>query len=137
MRKKFTREEIVQARELRAQGKTLHEIGRVLGRSHNGVLKHLKQDDRGSAPMPWKPRPDRLQAFEREHISVGLGQGKSLSAIARDLGRAPSSVSREVAANGGRDHYLAFDAHDRARGCAKRPKATKLDYGPLVEQVTS
>ena len=136
MGKKFTREEIFLARQLRAEGKTFQEIGQALGRSLQTVFRYVRQDDRGSASNPWKPRPDRLQAFEREQISVGLGQGRSLRAIARDLGRAPSSVSREVAANGGRDHYLAFDAHYRARGCARRPKATKLDYGPLVEQVT-
>lgn len=40
MGNKFTREEIFQARQLRAQGKTLHEIGQVLGSSLQGVLRY-------------------------------------------------------------------------------------------------
>jgi IS30 family transposase len=53
------------------------------------------------------------------------------------LSRSPSTVTREVVANGGRQHYRAFDAHDRARRCAKRPKGSKLDHAPLATQVTT
>ena len=79
---------------------------------------------------------DRLQDHEREAIAVGIGRGKSLTSIAKGLGRSPSTVTREVAANGGRDHYQAFNAHDRARQCTRRPEASNLDHAPLVEQVT-
>jgi IS30 family transposase len=67
---------------------------------------------------------------EREEISRGLAAGESLRVIAAGLGRAPSTVSREVAANGGRADYRAVTA-DRAawaRGC--RPKPTKLGRRP-------
>jgi len=50
---------------------------------------------------PWEPRPGCLGIADREEILVGVRAGESLSAIARGLGRVPSVVTREVAANGG------------------------------------
>jgi transposase, IS30 family len=49
-----------------------------------------------------------------------------LRAIAQRLGRAPSTVSREVKANGGRTTYRGWRAHRRAAELAKRPKVAKL-----------
>jgi IS30 family transposase len=63
---------------------------------------------------------------EREEISRGLAAGSSMRAIARRLGRAPSTISREVTANGGRRRYRASAAHDRSRVVARRPKEAKL-----------
>src|SRR5581483_11150674 len=62
--------------------------------------------------------------------------GESLSAIARRLGRRPSTITREVAANDGREAYSAWAAHQRARGRARRPKPCKLRQGPLLDEVT-
>lgn len=56
----------------------------------------------------------RLSSAEREEGSRGLAQGTSLSAIARRLGRAPSTVSREVRHNSGTSGYRAFSAGNRA-----------------------
>jgi IS30 family transposase len=56
----------------------------------------------------------RLSSAEREEVSRGLAQGTSLSAIARRLGRAPSTVSREVRHNSGKSGYRAFSAGNRA-----------------------
>jgi IS30 family transposase len=55
-----------------------------------------------------------------------------LSAIARHLGRVPSTVTREVNANGGRERYSAWHAHQRARAQARRPKPCKLRRGRLL-----
>ena len=63
---------------------------------------------------------------EREEIRVGLDAGESFRAIARRLGRAPSTVSREVNANGGRTRYQGWRAHRRASDLARRPKVAKL-----------
>lgn len=68
----------------------------------------------------------RLNFEQREQISRGLAVGLSLRAIARQLDRAPSTVSREVRGNGGRDRYRALRAHQRALNCLARPKAGKL-----------
>jgi IS30 family transposase len=57
--------------------------------------------------------------------------------IAARLGKATSTVSREVAANGGRAQYRAWRAHQRAREQARRPKTPKLAHAPLAAQVTS
>ena len=68
----------------------------------------------------------RLSLSEREEISRGLAAGESLRGIARRLGRAASTVSREVAANGGRMKYRAGVAHRASRHRARRPKPAKL-----------
>ncbi|HEY6758965.1 MAG TPA: IS30 family transposase [Baekduia sp.] len=69
----------------------------------------------------------RLSFAERERISRGIAAGETARAIARDLGRAPSTITREVAANGGRQRYRALGAHQRAIRCSARPKVGKLD----------
>ena len=56
----------------------------------------------------------RLSSTEREEVSRGLAQGTSLSAIARRLGRAPSTIAREVRHNSGKSGYRAFSAGNRA-----------------------
>ena len=58
--------------------------------------------------------PLRLSAAEREEISRALKQGTSLRTIASRLGRTPSTISREVGANGGRARYRAWRADERA-----------------------
>jgi transposase, IS30 family len=69
----------------------------------------------------------RLSLGEREQISRGLAAGQTLRAIARQLGRSASTVSREVGANGGAGRYRALAAERRAIRCAKRPRAGKLE----------
>jgi IS30 family transposase len=73
-----------------------------------------------------------LTELERERISRGIARGLSLRAIARELGRSPSSVTREVERNGGRAKYRACRAEKRAWRCAKRPKRTKLATNPRL-----
>jgi transposase, IS30 family len=70
--------------------------------------------------------PGHLSAAEREEISRGLRARESLRLIAAGLGRAPSTVSREVAANGGRRRYRAWRAEERAVVRARRPRPAKL-----------
>jgi transposase, IS30 family len=76
--------------------------------------------------------PHRLSFEERERISRGIAVGESARAIARALGRAPSTVSREIRAGGGRRRYRAIGAERRAQRCARRPKATKLSLCPAL-----
>ena len=71
-----------------------------------------------------------MTVVEREEISRGLAAGLSLRAIAAGLGRAPSTVSREVAGNGGRRRYRALHADAAAWSRACRPKATRLSSRP-------
>ncbi len=68
----------------------------------------------------------RLSLGEREEIRLGLARGQSVSGIARGLGRAVSTVSREVARNGGERRYRAALADERALRLARRPRVAKL-----------
>jgi IS30 family transposase len=72
---------------------------------------------------------------EREEIRVGLERGDSFTVIGRAIGRAVSTVSREVGANGGRDGYRAHVAHQAAYERARRPKTPKLACPHLADKV--
>jgi IS30 family transposase len=67
-----------------------------------------------------------LSLSEREEISRGIVAGHSIRFIARTLGRAPSTVSRELSRNGGRQHYRACQADQATWHRAQRPKRCKL-----------
>ncbi|WP_410523080.1 helix-turn-helix domain-containing protein, partial [Phocaeicola dorei] len=67
-----------------------------------------------------------LTLGERESISRGLAAGRSLRDIARELGRAPSTISREVSRHGGRRKYRATRADEVAWDDATRPKPCAL-----------
>src|ERR1700721_2420891 len=73
-----------------------------------------------------------LSLEERIEVRVGLEAGCSLREIARRLGRHPSTISREVAVNGGRDAYRPVSAARRAQEAARRPKVTKLAANPAL-----
>jgi len=106
-----------------------------LGRAPSSVRTHIVAAG-WRRPVPasdWCPI--RLSFFEREEISRGIAQGVSLRCIARRLGRAPSTVSREVAANGGRLRYRAAVAHRASRRRAHRPKPAKLTMNPRLRAV--
>ena len=116
-------------------GESLRSISRVLGRAPSSVRTHIVAAG-WRRPVPasdWCPI--RLSFFEREEISRGIAQGVSLRCIARRLGRAPSTVSREVAANGGRLRYRAAVAHRASRRRAHRPKPAKLTMNPRLRAV--
>jgi len=106
-------------------GETLHEIGRVYGKSHNAIRAVLLP--RGGIP-PLARRRSRLALTfaERENISRGVASGSSMREIARDIHRATSTVSREVARHGGRSAYRAYDADQQAWNAALRPKRCLL-----------
>jgi IS30 family transposase len=70
--------------------------------------------------------PLRLSLTEREEIRAGIAAGDSFRVIARRLGRAPSTISREVGGVAGRGRYRATVADDRACRSALRPKPSKL-----------
>lgn len=73
----------------------------------------------------------RLSSAEREELSRGLAQGDSLSAIARRLGRAPSTLSNEVSCNSGVSGYRAFSAGRRAQ---ERASSRKRDKSRLANE---
>jgi IS30 family transposase len=133
----LTHEQKQLAFRLRARGWALVDIAREVGCTAPMVGLMVRQGRfRTGVPDEWEPRPGCLGIVDREKILVGIRAGESLSSIARGLGRAPSTVSREVVANGGRDGYSAWGAHRRARAGARRPKPCKLRAGRLLDEVT-
>ena len=117
-------------------GEAYSEIGRALGCSR-GVVHHTVMARGGFAPPPRLRREGALELIEREEISRGLAQGYSLRQIARTLGRAPSTISREIARNGGQRRYRAFFASMAALKRALRPKECLLGRHQRLCQVVS
>jgi IS30 family transposase len=121
---------------LAAKGHTLREIGRIVECSKHAVSNILVRDQRPPERTEWVPGPGRLTIAEREEIRAGLERHETLTVIARSLSRSVSTISREVAANGGRSGYQAWAAHRRAAERVRRPKATRMSHGPLARTVT-
>ena len=101
-----------------------HETGRRWFAQAGGVI--------GNAPRPLGDR--YLSLAEREEISRGLTGELSFREIARRLGRAPSTISREVELNGGLQEYRAVAADAAARVRARRPKPAKLAADPALAE---
>jgi transposase, IS30 family len=100
-------------------------VGRVIG-ARGGVRPVAY------AVSPWERSPLRLRGAEREEVSRGLRAGESVRGIARRLGRAPSTVSREIRRNGGRVEYRAWNAQAAARVRERRPRPTRLARSPRL-----
>jgi len=133
----LTMEQRQLARRLSAKGLSLREIGHQVGCSHQVIRTVVRRESKYPVPSDaWRPRPGRLTLADREEISLGLRGGLSFTEIAVRLGRATSTVSREVAGNGGRGDYRAWRAHQRARQRARRPKPFKLSCATLAAKVT-
>ena len=105
------------------------EVSRSIG-SVGNVLRPLGGVWRGD--MLRAGSDARLSIDERVDICVGLGGGCSFAEIGRELGRATSTVSREVNANGGRGKYRPIAAHRRACERLCRPKPTRLAENPRL-----
>ena len=136
MSRHLTTEQRLQARRLRRDGRSVREIAAALGCSARTVKRVTRGPGlRESRRIVWSPGPSRLSLAEREEISRGLVAGDSLRAIAARIGRVPSTVSREVMANGGCARYRAVGAHHVAYARSRRPKRAKLAAGPLLDRV--
>jgi len=100
-------------------------IGRDLGRSA-GSIRAFVESWGGVRPRVRHRSSRHLSLVEREEISRGVAAGESLRVVAARLGRAPSTVSRELVRNGGRHQYRAHRADRAAVRRARRPKPSKL-----------
>ena len=106
-------------------GESINSIakGQLLPSHH--VRRYLGQTG-GIRPAPLGRSARQLSAAERDELSCGLVLGESFRVIAERLGRSHSTVSREVARNGGRQSYRAHAADQAAYGRGRRPKPSKL-----------
>jgi len=109
---------------------------RFIDRVRGSTFRTDLGDERGAMPRERKRRPGSLSTSEREEIRVGIETGESDDDIASRIGRHRSTIWREIAANGGRGHYRAAAAEERAARVACRPKATWTEQRPwLWEEV--
>lgn len=134
----LTHEQKQLAFRLRARGRRLVDIARQINCSAP-MVGLIACDCRFTVGVPdqWEPRRGCLSIADREEILIGIRSGQSLSSIAQRLGRVPSTVTGEVAANGGREGYSAWAAHQRARQAATRPKPCKLRQAGCSRQVST
>jgi len=107
------------------RGESLHTIGRLFDRQHGSIAGIIGRAG-GIRPVQRKRNDSHLSIEEREEISRGIASDKSMRVIALELDRSPSTISREIARNGGRRKYRASIADNQAWVNAKRPKACKL-----------
>jgi IS30 family transposase len=108
-------------------GESIRSIGLALGRKSGTIFAELVPS--GGIVLQRQRSARVLSLAEREEISRGLAAGTSIRSIAKGLGRAPSTVSREVRRHGGRyyrEQYRARTADGRAWKRARRPKACLL-----------
>ena len=113
------------------QGESLHDIARLFARFHTSVRGVLAESG-GIRPSPRRRSSRVLSSAEREEISRGVVAGHSIRSIAASLKRAPSTVSREIRRNEGRDGYRASHADQAAWDRARRPKPCKLALHPSL-----
>ena len=106
-------------------GWTLHQIGQLFDRPHTSIQTILSKTG-GIRPPERRRSAHALTLSEREEISRALMAGESMRSVAARLGRAPSTISREIGRNAGPDCYRATVADDAAWSRALRPKRCKL-----------
>jgi len=117
-------------------GQSFDEIGRALAKHHSSI-RFVVRATGGFLPRTRSRRASALTPFEREEISRALAKGDALRAIATSLGRAPSTISREVAAAGGLTAYRAAAADERAWARARRPQPCLLARNARLRQVVA
>ena len=107
------------------RGESLNAIARAFETSHSAITKNFGRFG-GIRPPDRQRSRLALSLSEREEISRGIVGGLSLRAIALQLNRAPSTISREINRNGGLKRYRATPADKAAWDRAHRPKPCKL-----------
>ena len=119
--------------DLWQSGMEMSAAAAVLGWDRHTVYNRIREA--GGVRPRRKQTRSRLSFEDRVHIEIGLKQDRSMRAIAADLGRAPSTISREVAnhrdARGG---YVAKRAHAIAFEDARRPQSAKIDANPVLRE---
>ena len=118
------------------RGESMRSIGRIFDHQSSSVFSVISPTG-GIRPPDRMRGKHALRLSEREEISRGLSVKQSLRVIARQLGRAPSTISREIRRNGGRAGYRATTSDLAAWDRALRPKSCKLACHPFLAQAVS
>jgi IS30 family transposase len=133
---RLTPAEIDEVWRRRRSGQATKVLAREMRRPAPTIRAYLERCG-GIMPVPRRRWQLRLSIGEREEISRGLAAGLSLRAIAAGLGRSASTVSREVAVNGGRSRYRAQAADVSAWSRAQRPKPSKLSSRVALHDIVA
>src|SRR5450756_2067903 len=107
------------------KGESLQQIAQLFDRNHSSVQRILAEHG-GIRPAQRRRSRLSLTLAEREEISRAVVAGQSARSIATSLGRAPSTISREIKRNGGQEFYRASQAEQAAWDRTLRPKTCKL-----------
>ena len=118
------------------KGESLNSIAKLFDRHHSAIQGILSRTG-GIRPPQRRRSRLTLTLTEREEISRGVFAGQSLRSIAASLGRAPSTVSREIKRNGGRRRYRANDADQAAWDRAHRSKTCKLVQNRALARIVA
>ena len=118
------------------RGESLHDIARLFDRGHSSIQGILSETG-GIRPPPRKRSRLALSSAEREEISRSVVACRSMRAIAASLGRAPSTISREISRNGGSQGYRASEADQAAWDEARRPKPCKLVQNRALARIVA
>mgnify|MGYP001818542184 CR=1 FL=1 len=118
------------------RGESMSSIGRAFNRESSSVYSVLSPTG-GIRPPPRKRSRLALTLSDREEISRGIALQLSLRAIAAQLERSPSTISREINRNGGLDAYRATKADQSAWDRAHRPKQCKLANHPVLKRMVA
>ena len=107
------------------KGDSLQQIAQLVDRNHSSIERILAETG-GIRPTQRRRSRLALTLAEREEVSRGVVAGHSIRSLATKLGRAPSTISREIKRNGGQECYRASQADQAAWDRARRPKICKL-----------
>ena len=118
------------------KGDTLHQIAKLFDRYHTSIRGVLAETG-GIRPAPRRRSRLALTLAEREEISRAVVVGHSIRSIAASLGRAPSTISRELNRNGGEERYRASRADQAAWDRARRPKSCKLAQNRTLAHIVA
>ena len=135
-RRGFTAAEKTELWDRWQRGESLRAIGRAFGKPSSSI--HFQVAPHGGIrPAPRRRSRLALTLSEREEISRGIAADQSARSMAKLLGHAHSTVSREISRNGGRDRYRAALADEKAWVRARRPKRCKLANSPWLRQAVA
>lgn len=118
------------------KGESLQQIAQLFDRNHSSIQRILAESG-GIQPAQRQRSRLALSLSEREEISRSLAVGHPIRQIAQSLGRAPSTISREINRNGGKTSYRANFADDAAWKRAHRPKSCKLVDNPVLANIVA
>jgi IS30 family transposase len=118
------------------KGESLQHIAQLFDRNHSSIQRILAETG-GIQPAQRHRSRLALTLAEREDISRSVAAGQSIRSVARRLGRAPSTISREITRNGGQECYRASQADQAAWDRAHRPKSCKLVQNRALARIVA